>query len=78
MILKIPDELLELCDLKLTTPLPKMTEEIKINTNKPTFLYNFYNLDPQWKMNFDANRILLVEPSVFEKTRFLKSQWNLC
>ena len=43
-----------------------MTEEIKIDTNKPTLIYNFYNLDPQWKVNVDANRILLVEPSVFE------------
>ena len=64
--LKIPNELAELKDLKLTTPLPKMTEEIKIDTNKPTLLYNFYNLDPQWKVNVDANRILLFEPSVFE------------
>ena len=64
--LKIPNELVELKDLKLTTPLPKMNEEIKIDTNKPTLLYNFYNLDPQWKVNVDANRILLFEPSVFE------------
>lgn len=64
--LKIPNELAELKDLKLTTPLPKMTEEIKIDTNKPTLLYNFYNLNPQWKVNVDANRILLFEPSVFE------------
>ena len=64
--LKIPNELLELMDLKLSTPLPKMTEKIKIDTNKPTLLYNFYNLDPKWKVNIDANRILLVEPSVFE------------
>ena len=43
-----------------------MTEEIKIDSNKPTLIYIFYNLDPQWKVNVDANRILLVEPSVFE------------
>ena len=64
--LKIPNQLVELKDLKLTTPLPKMSEEIKIDTNKPTLLYNFYNLDPQWKVNLDANRILLFEPSIFE------------
>ena len=40
--------------------------KIKIDIEKPTFIYNFYNLDPKWKVNVDANRILLIEPSVFE------------
>ena len=64
--LNIPKELTELKDIKLTTHLPKMTEEIIIDINKPTLIYNFYNLDPKWKVNVDANRILLIEPSVFE------------
>ena len=64
--LKIPSELAELKDLKLTSSLPKMTNKIIINNGKPTLIYNFYNLDPQWKKNTDANRILLIEPSVFE------------
>ena len=41
-----------------------MTNKIIIN-RKPTLIYNFYNLDPQWK-KYNANRILLIEPSVFE------------
>ena len=65
--LDIPSKLIELKNLKLTTSLPKMTDKIKINYNKPTLIYNFYNLNPQWKKNTDANRILLLEPSVFEK-----------
>ncbi len=64
--LNIPKELTELKDIILTTPLPKMTKEIIIDINKPTLIYNFYNLDPKWKVNVDANRILLIEPSVFE------------
>ena len=63
--LNIPKELTELKDIKLTTHLPKMTEEIIIDINKPTLIYNFYNLDPKWKVNVDANRILLIEPVCF-------------
>ena len=64
--LKIPSELAELKDLKLTSSIPKMSNKIIINSDKPTLIYNFYNLDPEWKINIDANRILLIEPSVFE------------
>ena len=64
--LKIPSELAELKDLKLTSSLPKITNKIITYSDKPTLIYNFYNLDPQWKKNIDANRILLIEPSVFE------------
>ncbi len=41
------------------------TETIKIDKNKPTYIYNFYNLDPVWDKDIDANRILLLEPSHF-------------
>lgn len=34
---------------------------------KPTLVYNLYNLDPQWRTALDANRILLLEPSVFKQ-----------
>lgn len=64
--LNIPSELIEVQVLSLVTPLPKITNKIKIDIKKPTLIYNFYNLDPKWKENVDANRILLIEPSVFE------------
>ena len=51
--------------LKLKTDLPKSNCEI--DSNKPVFLYNIYNLDPEWKKNENGNRILLLEPSLFEK-----------
>ena len=65
--LEIPTELIELEDLKLITPLPKNKTTIHINEDNPTLVYNFYNLDPIWKNDIQANRILLIEPSVFKK-----------
>lgn len=64
--LEIPNELTTLEVLKLETPLPEVKDEISIDQEKPTLIYNFYNLDPQWKSKVEANRILLIEPSVFE------------
>jgi deoxyribodipyrimidine photo-lyase len=64
MVIKIPEELGELLDLKLTTSLPNK-EEIVIDSQLPTLIYNFYNLDPNWKSDLEANRILLLEPSIF-------------
>ncbi len=50
----------------LRTPLPDK-EKIEIDNSKPTLIYNFYNLDPFWKKDQDANRVLLLEPSHFQK-----------
>ncbi len=62
----IPKELSDLVDLKLTTSLPDKNE-IVIDPNLPTLIYNFYNLDPNWKSDLEANRILLLEPSIFRE-----------
>lgn len=64
--LKIPTELSETIHWKGTTPLPQK-HEIQIDWQKPTLLYNSYNLDPKWRKNEDVNRVLLLEPSHFEK-----------
>lgn len=60
----IPEALKEEADLFLHTTLPAKTH-IVVDPVKPTLLYNFYNLDPDWKNDLDANRILLLEPSHF-------------
>jgi len=52
--------------LELKTPLPRQ-EAIFIDETQPTCIYNFYNLDPLWKKDLSANRILLLEPSHFEQ-----------
>lgn len=63
---KTPDILKELTDPTFETPLPD-SDELSINPEKSTLIYNFYNLDPTWKQDEEANRILLFEPSIFEK-----------
>jgi deoxyribodipyrimidine photo-lyase len=63
--LKIPDELSETFQWQGNTILPAK-QEIQIDLQKPTLLYNSYNLDPLWRRNEDVNRILLLEPSHFK------------
>tara|TARA_B100001758_G_scaffold50625_1_gene41117 strand:+ start:2567 stop:3649 length:1083 start_codon:yes stop_codon:yes gene_type:complete len=54
------------CQLSLNTPLP--TSDVFLNINqKPICIYNFYNLDPNWRKDLDAHRVLLIEPSIFKK-----------
>ncbi len=63
--LAIPESLQEIEEINLETHLPD-TEPIIINQSLPTFIYNFYNLDPLWKKGKEANRVLLLEPSHFK------------
>jgi len=63
---EIPEVLKQTHLLNLKTPLP-ISDDIIINNSFPTLLYNFYNLDPAWKKNIKANKILLLEPSHFEE-----------
>ena len=62
----VPEELKETTVLNLQTVLPK-SDALKIDINKPTCVYNSYNLDPFWRKEEDVNRILLLEPSHFKK-----------
>lgn len=64
--LAIPEILQELETPVLRTNLPKK-EAIEIDISLPTLVYNFYNLDPFWRNETPANRVLLLEPSHFEK-----------
>lgn len=64
---EIPEELKEVQELLLQTELPTSNIPKAFETNKPTFIYNYYNLDPVWRREEDGHRILLLEPAVFEK-----------
>lgn len=64
--LSIPSKLNDYKELTLKTKLPEKSNII-INDDLPLLIYNFYNLDPLWKQEINANRILLLEPSFFEK-----------
>jgi deoxyribodipyrimidine photo-lyase len=48
------------------TPLPE-TPTPQFNPELPVYLYTFYNLDPLWDSQLKANRLLLLEPSMFKK-----------
>lgn len=62
----VPPALQEVTVPPLRTPLPNTPNPI-ISPDADTLIYNFYNLDPEWRLQQPANRILLLEPSVFER-----------
>ncbi len=61
-----PEILHNLCNFDLKTELP-FQQQLNLDLNIPTYLYNFYNLDCEWDATINANRILLLEPSFFER-----------
>jgi deoxyribodipyrimidine photo-lyase len=54
-------------DLNLKTELPKSCDLEEIEKDLTTLIYNYYNLDPLWHAGDNVQRILLLEPSIFEK-----------
>lgn len=64
--LPVPETLLAHMPLALTTNLPN-TPAPQIDPSLPTLLYTSYNLDPVWRSEIKANRILLLEPSHFRQ-----------
>jgi len=64
--MEIPEVLKKTIIPKLKTVLPEK-KEISLDSTLPTLIYNWYNLDPKWHEGEDANRVLLLEPSVFEQ-----------
>lgn len=63
---KVPTELLETTDLTLETQLP-IVENFEVDSTQPTFVYNYYNLDPLWHKEEAGNRILLLDPAFFKE-----------
>lgn len=63
---KIPSELKEktspVLECKLPDPQPPA-----IDNHLPTVVYTTYNLDPTWRQPLSANRLLLLEPSHFNR-----------
>ena len=62
----VPESLIANQVFSQTTQMPITSPQLPQN-NLPYFVYNFYNLDPQWGKYTEANKILLLEPSFFEK-----------
>lgn len=62
----VPMELQETSDFQLETPLPASKAPVLIQ-DQDILIYNYYNIDPQWHKEEQANRILLLEPSFFKE-----------
>ena len=65
-VMKIPEVLKSNLPLTLQTVLPKKINPV-VDTSLPLVIYTSYNLDPLWKQDIKANRILLLEPSHFKQ-----------
>jgi len=64
--LHTPDVLVPTERFDLPLKLPEQTP-IHIDSKLPSFIYNYYNLDPLWHQEETGNRILLLEPAFFSK-----------
>jgi len=62
--MEVPDVLITIQKLELETQLP-ISDKLTLDTNLPTYIYNYYNLDPVWHSEKSGNRILLLEPDFF-------------
>jgi deoxyribodipyrimidine photo-lyase len=51
-------------------------EKFSLDNSKPICIYNYYNLDPLWRTDINATRILLIEPSIFNKYPIGKKAMN--
>lgn len=60
----IPPELMATQAFDAVANLPTINEWTE-DIHTPCFIYNFYNLDPNWHAHENGQRILLLEPSVF-------------
>jgi deoxyribodipyrimidine photo-lyase len=61
-----PDLLSETQKPIFKTTLPE-SNHTQIDNHLPTFIYNYYNLDPLWHKEEPGNRILLIEPHFFQQ-----------
>lgn len=64
--LPIPQILKETTLPSLKTSLPE-ARPLVMDASRPVYLYNFYNLDVHWDEHLAVNRVLLLEPSFFER-----------
>jgi deoxyribodipyrimidine photo-lyase len=64
--MEVPAILKDTSPLALQTLLPKKVKPI-VDTSLPLVIYTACNLDPLWKQDIKANRILVLEPSHFRQ-----------
>ena len=64
--LSIPGQLEKTQPFNENTNLPDKKQP-NLEKDKTTLIYNYYNLDPHWYERADVQRVLLLEPSFFNK-----------
>ena len=74
---KLPDSFDKIIVFDKSTQLPK-SDKFQLDSSKPLCIYNYYNLDPNWKTDKDYNRVLLLEPSIFKKFPVGKKAIDFC
>lgn len=62
----IPPLLTELTAVSFPFPALR-ANQLQVDREKTTLVYNYYNLDPDWHKDEDVQRVLLIEPAVFER-----------
>lgn len=60
----LPRVLRDVTELALETPLPNLRPP-EVDTSKPLHLYHAWSLNPTWRADVDAERVLVLEPSHF-------------
>jgi len=73
----IPESLKSLESPVFETKFPETPIPI-LDSNLPTLIYNFYNVDPLWRKEMSANRVLLLEPSVFKQYPVASKSLQFC
>lgn len=63
--LPVPEILKQLSFPELKIKLPTVRNAVL--EDKVTLIFNYYNLDYKWHQNEDFQKVLLLEPSIFEK-----------
>ena len=64
--METPASFLDFNTLELSTNLGK-SNITSLDSSLPTYIYNWYNLDPLWSKDIECNRVLLLEPSTFKR-----------
>lgn len=66
VVAKIPNELTASQNFDLPLYLPE-SSLLSFHPQVPTYIYNYYNMDPLWHRDEPGNRVLLLEPEFFAK-----------
>jgi deoxyribodipyrimidine photo-lyase len=64
--MEVPSQLSSTVKMEFKTNLPA-SKLLNIDNQMPTFIYNYYNLDPKWHLSERGNRILLLDPAFFKQ-----------